>query len=321
MAIIKAKQKEYHARVPNETARDKDLSLKAKGLLCVLLSMDEDWKIYKKQIASFSKDKYDSTSAAFDELIEKGYIVNHGRSRNDKGMLDECLYEVFSEKQPLNTNKSSRDYPDLDNPNLGKPDLSNYTINSIENKEKEKQEVSLNINTEQSSVEGDQLGLFSDKENKTTSKKTDLEKKVKKDSSTHPAVKIISKYWFEEFRKSDRPNTPSKWATRTNKIKSIVDQIIEYCLKEASVNPSEEEILDIFKQMTTACSQSNSTFYQTIDLNNIESRFSSIITLTEIKIKNGTAKQSTASANQQDAISYFEQLLQDTSSNGISCIQ
>lgn len=141
MAIIKAKQKEFHARVPNDTARDKDLSLKAKGLLCVLLSMDEDWKIYKTQIAEFSTDKRDGTFAAFDELIEKGYIIDKGRARNEKGHLAENLYEVHAEKPRLNEIKPIPENPTLENPTLENPELSNtiitYSNNSNKKLEKE----------------------------------------------------------------------------------------------------------------------------------------------------------------------------------------
>lgn len=146
MSIVKAKQKEYHARVPNETARDKNLSLKAKGLLCVLLSLDTDWKIYKSQIADFSSDKRDSVASAFNELIDKGYIIDKGRARNEKGHLSENLYEVYAEKPCLNEIKPITDFPTLENPTLENPSLSKYTItsNSISKSEKENQEVNLN---------------------------------------------------------------------------------------------------------------------------------------------------------------------------------
>ena len=136
MAIIKAKQKKDYLEMPNSSARDKYLSLEAKGLLCVLLSMPDDWKIYKRQISDYSTNGISSTTRAFNELIEKRYIVNHDRQRDKKGFLRESLYEVHQSPQPMHENRA-QDNPAQDNRTLQSNTI--YSITEIQEKEKSKE--------------------------------------------------------------------------------------------------------------------------------------------------------------------------------------
>lgn len=167
MAIVKAKQKEYHARVPNETARDKNLSLEAKGLLCVLLSLDENWVVYKKQLTDFSTNKYHSTSRAFNELIDNGYIFDRGRSRSEKGNLQENIYEVYAEKQRLEQIEPNRDFQDLDNPSPENPTVENQHLSNtiINNSKYNKKEIEYGMES------FDSTGTISPSSNATSKKK------------------------------------------------------------------------------------------------------------------------------------------------------
>ena len=64
----------YYTQVSKEFMLNPDISLKAKGMLCLLLSLPKDQRFYKYQLPQFSKDKRDGTSAAFEELVDGGYI-------------------------------------------------------------------------------------------------------------------------------------------------------------------------------------------------------------------------------------------------------
>lgn len=285
MAIIKAKQKEYHARVPNDTARDKDLSLEAKGLLCVLLSMDEDWKIYKKQITEFSNSKYHTTSKAFNELIEKGYIIDLGRLRDQNGHVKENLYEVHAEKQLLEQIEPNRVLPDQATPRLVRRDISNYTIpysNSIvENTEKENQE-DLNIITETSSGKNSQSDLFGE-----------IPEEPKE---SEPQVKVMTlrqqviDFWLKEFHVD--------WsfsATDGKKINSIINKL-KKSLSVTRPNFTEEDVLNLFKTFCLNLPE----FYKTKDLSILESKYDTIIE--EIKQnKNGQQTRKTAVQSAKEA--------------------
>lgn len=114
MAIRKGKQNKNYTVVPNAPLRDKQMSWKAKGLLSYLLSMDDDWVIHKNDLSNRSTDGYDSTLKAFNELVEKGYILDLGRDRDERGFLKENIYEVYD--TPQNDAQPTRDFPDQENP-------------------------------------------------------------------------------------------------------------------------------------------------------------------------------------------------------------
>jgi hypothetical protein len=70
----KEHQKAYFTAY-NKTAADSRLSWKATGLLLYLLSLPPKWKICKEQLIKVHTDGRTSTCAAFDELVDAGYIV------------------------------------------------------------------------------------------------------------------------------------------------------------------------------------------------------------------------------------------------------
>ena len=70
----------------NYHLRDKSLSLKAKGLLSLMLSLPDDWDYTTKGLAHICKDGVDSICATVRELEQHGYIRRR-RIRNGKGQL------------------------------------------------------------------------------------------------------------------------------------------------------------------------------------------------------------------------------------------
>jgi hypothetical protein len=117
--IIKSKLTEKFTTIPNTVLNDSNLSWKAKGILCKLLSNRSDWAVYKSQLQQFSTDGRDSTTAGFNELIERGYIVAI-RRHNDKGQFMGWDYVVYDEpitEQPITENPVSVN-PSLINTNI-----------------------------------------------------------------------------------------------------------------------------------------------------------------------------------------------------------
>lgn len=68
------KRRNNYTVIPNEIIKAKDLSWKAKGLMCYLLSLSEDWEVYKKDLANRSLDGYESMLSGWKELEDLGYI-------------------------------------------------------------------------------------------------------------------------------------------------------------------------------------------------------------------------------------------------------
>lgn len=129
--IIKSRTTERFTQIPNEVLRDPNLSLKAKGLLGMLLSLPSDWCIYKTQLPQFTKDGRDGTIAAFNELVEYGFIAAI-KKINSKGQFDGWSYIVYNERTVQNpepiTDKPITENPNSVNPNSGNPSLQTNTI-------------------------------------------------------------------------------------------------------------------------------------------------------------------------------------------------
>lgn len=258
MPIIKAKQKKDYVEIPNKSARDKDLSLEAKGLLCVLLSMDDDWKVYKKQVAEYSTNKYHSTNTAFEELMGKGYIIDLGRHRDDKGFFRENLYEVHQFPQP------NRDFPDLDNPDVDNQYLRSNTPYSriTENHKK-----SLISNEESyDSSEDEPKDMFGEPLSSTSKPKS---KKPKKDiPRAHGAYAPIIDFFCVEYW----PDYNFMGARDGKQVKEIISQI-EKLLVRHERDSSPESVVEFFKTVV----QNAPAFYQKKSLPVINSKFSEII--------------------------------------------
>ena len=77
----------------NYHLKDKRLSLKAKGLLSVMLSLPDDWNYNMKGLARLSKDGIDSVRSTVKELEQYGYVTRR-RIRTETGQLADTEYLV-----------------------------------------------------------------------------------------------------------------------------------------------------------------------------------------------------------------------------------
>ena len=75
-----------------------DLSLKAKGLLSLMLSLPENWDYTTKGLAKICRDGVDSICSTVKELEEHGYIIRQ-RVRNNAGQLTTVEYTILEQPQ------------------------------------------------------------------------------------------------------------------------------------------------------------------------------------------------------------------------------
>ncbi|MBZ4667293.1 MAG: helix-turn-helix protein [Defluviitaleaceae bacterium] len=108
----------------NHHLRNTEISLKAKGLLSLMLSLPDNWDYTTKGLSCICKDGIDSINATIKELETSGYLIRR-RIRNDKGQLTTTEYTIFEKPQKLDTTDAppKRENPTLDNPVLEKPIL------------------------------------------------------------------------------------------------------------------------------------------------------------------------------------------------------
>lgn len=119
------KTKDYTV-MSNHHFKNKNLSLKAKGLLSLMLSLPDDWNYSIKGLVTLNKDGRDSVMAALKELESEGYIARR-RLRNVKGQVADTEY-IISET-PM-SDFPTQEKPIQDNPTLGKPMQENPTLSN-----------------------------------------------------------------------------------------------------------------------------------------------------------------------------------------------
>ncbi len=158
MAVMRVEKNSNYTIMANYHLRDTRLSLKAKGLLSIMLSLPPEWDFTLAGLARISKEGISAIRAAVVELEETGYVVR-ARVRNEAGQLTETEYTIYefpqngeqddSGEEPRPTDhpgtngsmlphespvcsspaleKPTSENPTLDNPTLGNPTLENRT--------------------------------------------------------------------------------------------------------------------------------------------------------------------------------------------------
>ena len=123
MAVFRINKTRDYTVMSNHHLRNTSLSLKAKGLLSLMLSLPDNWDYTTKGLASICKDGIDSICSAVKELEQHGYIVRE-RVRNDKGQLTTIEYTILEQPETAlpEQEKPKRENPVLDNPVLGNPE-------------------------------------------------------------------------------------------------------------------------------------------------------------------------------------------------------
>ena len=77
MAVFRIERTRDYTVMSNHHLRNGKLSLKAKGLLSVMLSLPEDWNYTTRGLAAICKEGVDAIGGALRELETAGYIVRH----------------------------------------------------------------------------------------------------------------------------------------------------------------------------------------------------------------------------------------------------
>ena len=134
MAVFRVERNTGYTVMSNHHLRNKELTLKAKGLLSQMLSLPEDWDYTLAGLSHINREKIDAIREAVKELEKAGYIVR-SRERDEKGRLRGADYVIYEQPQPREPEAATSgeqpsisDYPTLENPTLENPTLDNPTL-------------------------------------------------------------------------------------------------------------------------------------------------------------------------------------------------
>ena len=128
MSVFRIEKNKNYTVMSNHHLRNKELSLKSKGLLSLMLSLPEEWDYTLKGLSIICKEGIDAIRVSIIELEKQGYIERR-RNRNTKGQLTNTEY-IIHESPITVTPKSEKptlENPILDNPTQEKPTLENPT--------------------------------------------------------------------------------------------------------------------------------------------------------------------------------------------------
>ena len=163
MAVFRVNKTSDYTVMSNFHLKDRRMSLKAKGLLSLILSLPDDWNYTIGGLVAICAEKEVAIKTALNELKDRGYLrVDKRVPTKANGGKYEYVYNIFEqpygiqavenqgvENQPLesqgvepiplykgtnksNTDKSNTDTPIIDEDELGKPTRKRFVPPTLE---------------------------------------------------------------------------------------------------------------------------------------------------------------------------------------------
>lgn len=122
MAVFRVERNKGYTVMSNHHLRNKELTLKAKGLLSQMLSLPEDWDYTLAGLSYINRESIDAIRTAIWELEKAGYITRR-QGRDGKGKMTAIEYTIYEQPQP----PPELENPILENPTAANPVLENPT--------------------------------------------------------------------------------------------------------------------------------------------------------------------------------------------------
>ena len=148
MAVFRIEKTRDYTVMSNHHLRDTSLSLKAKGLLSLMLSLPEDWNYTTRGLAKICKEGTDSIGSALKELERAGYIVRN-RLRDGKGKIMDVEYVIYETPHLPDSVMPCEGGPDPGRPDTENPDMDSPCLENrpqlnkdIRNPDKSKKDLS-----------------------------------------------------------------------------------------------------------------------------------------------------------------------------------
>lgn len=98
MATVRVHKTENYTVMSNYHFKERGMSLKAKGLLSLMLSLPDTWNYSISGLVKLSKDGKDGVMSALAELEKYGYL-HRVRIKDDKGKFSGIEYNIYEAPQ------------------------------------------------------------------------------------------------------------------------------------------------------------------------------------------------------------------------------
>lgn len=117
MAVFRVEHTRDYTVMSNHHLKDKALSLKAKGLLAMMLSFPEEWDYSERGLAAICKEGVGAIRSALKELEAGGYLTRR-QLRGGDGRITDTEYTVYEAPCPPETAEPDTEKPQSENPRV-----------------------------------------------------------------------------------------------------------------------------------------------------------------------------------------------------------
>ena len=203
MSIFRVNRSKGYTVMSNHHLRNKELTLKAKGLLSQMLSLPEDWDYTLAGLSSINRESVDAIRTAVLELEKAGYITRE-QGRDAQGKLTPIVYTIY--EQPQKSPSQNKTLPVLENPiAVNSPLLENpKTDNPYMEKPLLEKPISDNPSSE------NPMQLNKDILNKDILNKESIYQSTATEKQTSESIPHSSKKFSDEMDKIDYPSVVEK---------------------------------------------------------------------------------------------------------------
>lgn len=135
MPVIRVEKDNNYVSMGRFHLKDKRISLKAKGLMSVVLSLSPNWNYSIKGLCAICKESQTAVTNAIKELQDYGYakIIKHYPKKDERTTIE---YEyVFYEKPLLAQDGGNQDIENLCLDDVHLDNVSNINNNKLNNKQ------------------------------------------------------------------------------------------------------------------------------------------------------------------------------------------
>lgn len=181
MSIIRTEKSVNYTTICNKCLRDESISARAKGIFAYLMTLPDDWKVYKSELHKHFSEGRDALNTAFAELEMAGY-VKKAPARNADGTVSGWDYTIY-ESTDLLENRNTV------NPSDGESASTKYLL-------------------EQSTKDTNVADAPAVPEAKASDKSHTAERKQQKLKGTPPTVEQVVAYAKEHAVKHGRNTKP-----------------------------------------------------------------------------------------------------------------
>lgn len=137
MSVIRIVKDKNFITMGKYHLQEKEMSLKAKGLLSQMLSLPDNWDYSIKGLTAINKESYDSIRTILNELEKFGYLQRI-QIKDGKGKFVEVEYTIY--ESPHNSRDMEK--PITENPlTENQSQLNNNLIEEINNEEIYKEKI------------------------------------------------------------------------------------------------------------------------------------------------------------------------------------